>query len=322
MSLRNLSYELAHQHRLDPHQYAALAEAAGLHAEPAGALTWLIRTVTVVAGALLGLGSILWVAANWDSLGRIGQFVLLQSLVGAAALAGLVLRPGRAALLLLALLAQGGLLAYFGQTYQTGADPWQLFALWAALALPLGLAARSDVVWAPWSLVVTVGIALWLHAHQGRALTAEHASSLAYVAAWAACFTVAAGLSRWPPAQRHTGAGTWSFRTAITLACLMVGATGLSALFSHDVRPAYALALLVLVAAALLLVRAGIIDVLALSAIGLAVDGLLICGLGRWLLNLGSNDPIFSLLFLGLTAAGLVAATVWAILRLTRGHPA
>lgn len=322
MSLRNLSYELAHRHRLDPLQYATLAEAAGFEREPAGASAWLIRIVFVVAAALLGLGSILWVAANWDSLGRVGQFALLQSLTVAAAVAGLLLRPGRAALLLLALLGQGGLLAYFGQTYQTGADPWQLFALWAALALPLGLAARSDVVWAPWSLIVSVGISLWLHAHQGRVLTAEHASSIAYVGAWTASFAVAAWLSSWPPLQRLTGAGTWSFRTAITLTCLMVGATGLSALFSHDVRPAYALALLVLVGTALLLVRAGITDVFALSAIGLAVDGLLICGLGRWLLHLGSDDPVFSLLLLGLVAAGLVAATVWSILRLTREHHA
>ena len=41
---------------------------------------------------------------------------------------------------LLALLGIGGLFAYFGQTHQTGADPWQLFALWAALVLPLRLA--------------------------------------------------------------------------------------------------------------------------------------------------------------------------------------
>ena len=54
---------------------------------------------------------------------------------------------------LAALLATGALFAYFGQTYQTGADPWQLFALWALLTLPLALAARSDALWLPWCLV-------------------------------------------------------------------------------------------------------------------------------------------------------------------------
>ena len=45
---------------------------------------------------------------------------------------------------------------------------WQLFAVWAALALPLCLAARSDVLWAPWALVAMTGISLWVHAHTGH----------------------------------------------------------------------------------------------------------------------------------------------------------
>ena len=35
-----------------------------------------------------------------------------------------------------------GLLAFVGQTYQTGADAWQLFATWAALALVWALGRR------------------------------------------------------------------------------------------------------------------------------------------------------------------------------------
>jgi hypothetical protein len=50
----------------------------------------------------------------------------------------------RTPLSLLALLNIGGLFAYFGQTYQTGADPWQLFSLWAALSLPLCLSVRGE----------------------------------------------------------------------------------------------------------------------------------------------------------------------------------
>jgi len=46
----------------------------------------------------------------------------------------------------------GGLFAYFRQTYQTGADAWQLFALWAALGLPLCLGVGSVVPWAPWEI--------------------------------------------------------------------------------------------------------------------------------------------------------------------------
>ena len=43
-------------------------------------------------------------------------------------------------------------LQYLAQQYQTGADSWQLFAIWAALALPLCLGVRHDAMWAQWAL--------------------------------------------------------------------------------------------------------------------------------------------------------------------------
>ena len=58
-------------------------------------------------------------------------------------------------------LALGGLLAFVGQTYQTGADAWQLFAVWAALSFLWAVVARRDVVWALWLLVAALGIAMW-----------------------------------------------------------------------------------------------------------------------------------------------------------------
>jgi uncharacterized membrane protein len=149
MDLRLALYELAAQHRLDAAAARQLQQVAGLHDEPAMLATWLPRGVAVLAAALGGLGVIFWLAANWDTLGRFGRFALLQG-VFVVMCAGALLKPAaRTPLLLLALLAVGGLFAYFGQTYQTGADPWQLFALWAALTLPLCLAARSDVLWRP-----------------------------------------------------------------------------------------------------------------------------------------------------------------------------
>ncbi|MBC7983908.1 MAG: DUF2157 domain-containing protein, partial [Candidatus Obscuribacterales bacterium] len=54
----------------------------------------------------------------------------------------------------------GALLALFGQSYQTGADVYELFLMWALLALPLVVAAQWSVVWAAWVLIVNV--TLWL----------------------------------------------------------------------------------------------------------------------------------------------------------------
>jgi uncharacterized membrane protein len=44
---------------------------------------------------------------------------------------------------LMTCLGLGVLLALFGQTYQTGVDPWETFFNWALLMLPWTLPARS-----------------------------------------------------------------------------------------------------------------------------------------------------------------------------------
>src|SRR5690606_8361253 len=62
---------------------------------------------------------------------------------------------------LLACVLLGALLALVGQTYQTGADPWQLFALWALLMLPWVAAGRSVVLCLLWVLVSNVVVMLW-----------------------------------------------------------------------------------------------------------------------------------------------------------------
>ena len=67
----------------------------------------------------------------------------------------------RPAALFCATLVLGGLLAFVGQTYQTGADAWQLFAVWAALALIWVSLSRSDWLWLLWVLIAATGLAMW-----------------------------------------------------------------------------------------------------------------------------------------------------------------
>jgi uncharacterized membrane protein len=114
--------------------------------------------------AALGAGIIFFVAANWQDYGIIGRFVLLQCAflvaIGVAWWREPPHRYGRAALVLAIILA-GGLLALFGQSYQTGADVFELFIAWALLTLPLALAAQSGAAWATWWVVLNVGMALY-----------------------------------------------------------------------------------------------------------------------------------------------------------------
>jgi uncharacterized membrane protein len=103
-----------------------------------------------------------FVAYNWDQLGRFAKMALLEIavLVPALAAAGFSAEDlrGRAALLAAAL-ATGPLLAYIGQTYQTGADTYELFRAWALLALPWVLVARWRPLWCMWLLIANLSIA-------------------------------------------------------------------------------------------------------------------------------------------------------------------
>lgn len=122
---------------------------------------------------LLGSAAVCWVAANWPDMTKMQRFggaqVFLAVCALAAAWLGLRLRatPGvrrsiPGALLALAGLLLGALLALLGQTYQTGADTWELFGWWAALLLPWALAASSQAVWLLWVLVLNLAVSLWL----------------------------------------------------------------------------------------------------------------------------------------------------------------
>jgi uncharacterized membrane protein len=318
MDLRLALSDIAAEHRLDARGHARLEELAGLRDEPPALAAWLPRGVAVLAAALGGLGLVFWIAANWQTLGRFGRFALLEAFV-LAMCAGALWRPAaRAPLGLLALLAIGGLFAYFGQTYQTGADPWQLFAVWAVLALPLCIAARSDVLWAPWTLVVMTGVSLWIHAHIGHRWRVQPDDLAVHMFGWVGALVLVAALSA--PLRRYTGAGIWSLRTAIALSVAMIASTGFAGLFEERAAMFYGLGLLVLIGGAAMLARRESFDVFGLSAVALGLDALLIGGLAYLLFHNSHGDGIASLLFIGLVAAGLVAGSVSIVLRLSRRH--
>lgn len=316
MNLRLALYALAARYDLSPQQSAQLRELSGLDAEPVAGARWLPRLVAILAAALVGFGIILWLAANWADLGRMTKFALLEGLTLVTVCGAALRTAARAPLLLLALLAQGGTLAFFGQTYQTGADPWQLFALWAGLALPLALAARSDALWVPLAVVAVTAIALWTYAHTGRSWSLREEVAMLHLAGWFMALAVALLLGPLAGVRRLTGAGPWSFRAAVTLAVILIAVTALSALFSVRIQAHYALGLLVLAGTGFAMVVVGLRDVLALSVIALALDTLLIGGLARLLLEQADTDWTARLFLLGLAAAGLVAATVTLVRRL------
>ncbi|MEY4562070.1 MAG: hypothetical protein RLZZ618_1347 [Pseudomonadota bacterium] len=322
MNLRLALYTLAGQHKLPGPTVAQLERVAGLTGEPEPVARVLPLGAALVGAGLGGFGVILWVAANWSDFGRTGRFALLQLLV-LAACAGAWGRPAaRAPLGLVALLGIGALFAFFGQTYQTGADAWQLFALWAVLALPLGLGVRSDVVWVPWVLVVMTGLGLWTSTQlDHRWFKAGNDALGVCMLVWTVSGLLTLAARAFP---RFTGAGLWSVRTATTFLVFNVGVAAFGALFNHGLSMLYPAGLLLLAAAAVVLVKPRFFDVYALSLVALALNVLITGGLARLLFsalkNWNDGGLILALLVLGLVPAGMLGLSVRAILKLSREH--
>lgn len=142
---------------------------------------------------LLASGLVTWIAANWENWGHVAKFALAQGAVLVSAGLALLFRRRSggwghdlgvpAALTGLAAVATGGLLALIGQTYQTGADPWQLFALWTVLIIPWVFTVRSVFLSVLWLVLINTALYLWIDVARlgwfGRSYTTQTLLALA-----------------------------------------------------------------------------------------------------------------------------------------------
>ena len=125
---------------------------------------WTARLLLALGTALLLAGVIYFFAFNWS---KIPPAVKLAGIE--AALIGCLVMACRASLknlhgqlwLLAASVLTGVFLAVFGQIYQTGADAWQLFALWALLVLGWAGIAAFAAHWLLWLLLANITLWLW-----------------------------------------------------------------------------------------------------------------------------------------------------------------
>ncbi|WP_394229506.1 DUF2157 domain-containing protein [Shewanella colwelliana] len=134
---------------------------------------------------LLSAGVIFFMAFNWNALTNLTKFALVESLL-LLFIVGFYLfnrqqrkqtTPKRVenhygwtlanAMLLGASIMVGALLALVGQTYQTGADPWQLFATWALLILPFAIIAGFDLLWLLVLVLLNVSLVLYFRTFSG-----------------------------------------------------------------------------------------------------------------------------------------------------------
>ena len=321
-----LIHQLARRFRLGGEGAERLWALSRLHRKPDELGLYLYRTLAVLAALLLGAGLIFWVAANWQDQTRAFKLHLLEGAVLASALAAMWLPRLRTACLLLATLALGGLLAFVGQTYQTGADAWQLFVAWAALALAWALAARRDGLWAAWILIAGLALALWsgdalLNPLQ-TLLTGRQARSLLTPALWCVVFLLPLALPRLKLLAGSGSAAPISWRLAALLALSAWCTYALFGLIAKGEAWQYFLnALLVAGAGALAWARRPR-DFVVLALAVLAVNVLVIGGMARVLLEGMRGDGVGVFLLLTLIAAGCVGASGTWLYRLQREEAA
>lgn len=117
------------------------------------------------------LGVIFFFAYNWNAMGRLVKFGLVELFIILSLFfyGWKPLSKGayKAILMLLSLLI-GALLALVGQTYQTGADPYQLFLAWSVLIIPWVMMSRLSVMWLLFILLMNTAGFLYFKELGGR----------------------------------------------------------------------------------------------------------------------------------------------------------
>lgn len=133
--------------------------------------TWLDffnKALLIIGAVALVLSLVFFIAYNWQNLGKIGKFALVEGALAItiALYVSLSFRRQfqliRQLLLLIASIITGSLLALFGQIYQTGADTWQLFFAWAILITPWVVIARFPALWLLWLGLINAFLLLYL----------------------------------------------------------------------------------------------------------------------------------------------------------------
>lgn len=283
-------------------------------------LTFLSRVVLAFAVALLCSGVIFFFAYNWDALSRYHKFAIAQ---GALLLSLLPLlrfhlqhAVAQAAVFAASLLV-GALLALIGQTYQSGADTYQLFALWALLITPWVLIARMPALWLLLLILLNVALALLLSdfIQQPWLAGVNNIGLLLFV-------LNAAAAGAWLFITRHrpaSGLLNWAGRSINLYSLLLITLMALEQILGWQ---GYDLTLVVWVLFAALwlyLYRVRHIDLVMLSALIMASIVLIVSALSQIAdLYLGEETLLLSLAIsvMGLSSAG----SAW-LKRLKRTEP-
>ena len=112
--------------------------------------TFFSHLFTLLGAIFLASGVMFFIAYNWEVLGKFFKFGIVELAVVGSFLAAYFLKEnslGFKSAIVVGSFLIGVLLALFGQVYQTGALPYELFMYWALMVLPIALLSRFAGIW-------------------------------------------------------------------------------------------------------------------------------------------------------------------------------
>jgi uncharacterized membrane protein len=137
---------------------------------PQSWLQFSIKLLLTLGLACLVCGVIFFFAYNWEDMTREQKFFLIQILIGGCAI-GILFSQNKSflqySLSFTLMMLIGALFAYFGQTYQTGKDPWELFFNWFLITLPITFMAGKNPHWILSVILLNLSLLLYLDVHSG-----------------------------------------------------------------------------------------------------------------------------------------------------------
>lgn len=274
-------------------------------------LRFLSRVVLAFAVLLLCSGVIFFFAYNWDNLSRYSKFALAQGALIVSLLPLLrvnLQQPAGQAAMFAASLLVGALLALVGQTYQSGADTYELFVVWAALITPWVLLARMPALWLLLLVLLNVSLVLALNVLSIRHLFAPF-SNLGW--SFFALNSAAAGL--WMLATQRLSATRllrWGERVINLYSLLIITVLAIGYVYSWSNPDGLTLPVWAAFSALwLYLYRLRQLDLMMLSALVMAAIVLTVATLAHAFSGILPNDGLYFLLALlvtGLSSAGAI----------------
>ncbi|EPC03174.1 hypothetical protein L861_22965 [Litchfieldella anticariensis FP35 = DSM 16096] len=202
-SIRRQLVALIERRAIPREQIERAVRLSGLYPSGRAWCVFLDRLLLWLGCLALACSMLFFIAYNWSDMGRWLRFGLVEAVL-VLAVAIYWIADGRGvvaqAALTTAALLLGVLLALFGQVYQTGADPWQLFFYWALLMLPWVLVARFAALWVLWLGLLNLAILLYYRTWGGAfsVLFGSEASAL-----WGLFLLNTAALALWELGARH-----------------------------------------------------------------------------------------------------------------------